>query len=210
MSWTQATDDGSSRMSAISTDDSRVAAQAIHDLGAALWFGGSVMGVAGVNKSGADLRDGVDKVRVAESAWRRFAPAQWLGIGAVLVAGSRLTWESKGRLVVQYGLGRAGAAQAALAVAGAAATGFAAWSGIRIGQLTERARERGEPFDTDDATIPNDRTPPEVAVWQRRQRVAQYLVPALAGANIVVNAYLTQHYRPGATVAGIARRLLPS
>jgi hypothetical protein len=194
-------------MSATSTDDSRVVAQAVHDLGAALWFGGSVMGAAGVNKSGQDLRDGVDKVRVAESAWRRFAPAQWLGIGAVLVAGSRLTWESKGRLVVQYGLGRAGAAQAAFAVAGAAATGFAAWSGNRIGQLTERTRERGEVFDTADANVPNDRTPPEVAVWQRRQRVAQYLVPLFAGANIVMNAYLTQQYRPGATATGLLRRL---
>src|SRR4029079_19506926 len=66
---------GDHRMSTISTADSRVAAQAVHDLGAALWFGGSVMGVAGVNKAGADLRNGVDKVRVAESAWRRFAPA---------------------------------------------------------------------------------------------------------------------------------------
>jgi hypothetical protein len=197
-------------MSSISTADSRVAAQAVHDLGAALWFGGSVMGVAGVNKSGSDLRDGVDKVRVAESAWRRFAPVQWLGVGAVMVAGSRLTWESKGRLVVQYGLGRAGAVQAGLAVAGAAATGFAAWSGRRIGQLTERAHDRGERFDTTDATIPNEKTPPEVAVWQRRQRVAQYLVPVFAGANIVVNAYLTQHYRPGVTAVGIARRLLPS
>jgi hypothetical protein len=196
-------------MSKVSTDDTHVIAQAVHDLGAALWFGGSVMGVAGVNKAGSDLRDELDKVRVAESAWRRFAPAQWLGIGAVLVAGSQLTWQSKGRLAVQHGLGRAGAAQAVVAVAGAAATGFAAWSGNRIGQLTERARERGEHVSTTDATIPDDRTPPEIAVWQRRQRVAQYLVPALAGANIVLNAYLTQQYRPGATLAGIARRLRP-
>jgi hypothetical protein len=196
-------------MISVSTDDTHVTAQAVHDLGAALWFGGSVMGVAGVNKAGSDLRDELDKVRVAESAWRRFAPAQWLGIGAVLVAGSQLTWQSKGRLAVQHGLGRAGAAQAVIAVAGAAATGFAAWSGNRIGQLTERARERGEPVSTTDATIPDDGTPPEIVVWQRRQRVAQYLVPALAGANIVLNAYLTQHYRPGATVAGIVRRLRP-
>ena len=124
----------------------------------------------------------------------------------MLVAGSRLTWESKGRLAVQHGIGRAGAAQAAVAVAGAAATGFAAWSGSRIGRLTERANERGERFDTEDVTIPNAQTPPEITVWQRRQRVAQYLVPVLAGANIVLNAYLTQHYRPGVTIAGIARR----
>ena len=201
---------GTSRgMSRISIDDSRVPAQAIHDLGAALWFGGSVMGVAGVNKSGEDLRDGLDKVRVAESAWRRFAPVQWLGIGAVMVAGSRLTWESKGRLAVQHGLGRAGAAQAAFVVAGAAATGFAAWSGRKIGKLTEQAAERRQHFNVVDATIPSDQTPPEIAAWQHRQRVAQYVVPALAGANIVLNAYLTQQYRPGATVAGIARRLRP-
>jgi hypothetical protein len=197
-------------MSAVETADSRVVAQAVHDLGAALWFGGSVMGVAGVNKAGADLRDGMDRIRVAESAWRRFAPAQWLGIGAVMVAGSRLTWESKTRLAVQHGLGRAGAAQAVLAVAGAAATGFAAWSGNRIGQLAERAHGRGERVGTTDATIPDAGTPPEVAAWQRRQRVAQYVVPALAGANIVLNAYLTQHYRPGVTAVGIARRFLPS
>lgn len=190
-------------------DDSHTFAQAVHDLGAALWFGGSVMGVA-VNKSGADLRDGVDKVRVAESAWQRFAPAQWLGIGAVVVAGSRLTLMSKGRLAVQHGVGRAGAAQAAAAVAGAAVTAFAAYSGSRIGELTEQARAQGERVDVLDATIPNAQTPPEVAVWQRRERVAQYLVPLFAGANIVLNAYLTQQYRPGRTVAGIARRLLPS
>jgi hypothetical protein len=63
------------------------------------------MGVVGVDRSGVDLRDGLDKVRVAESAWRRFAPAQWLGIAAVLVAGSRLTLQSKGRIALQHGVG---------------------------------------------------------------------------------------------------------
>jgi hypothetical protein len=90
--------------------------------------------------------------------------------------------------LAQHGLGRAGAAQAVLAVVGAAATGFAAWSGSRVGRRTERARDRGEHLATIDATVPDDRTPPEIAVRQRRQRVAEYLVPALAGANIVVNA----------------------
>src|SRR5918997_2315185 len=64
---------GSSRSS---RSDNHAVAQAVHDLGSALWFGGSVMGVAGVNKSGSDLRDPLDKIRVAESGWQRFAPAQ--------------------------------------------------------------------------------------------------------------------------------------
>ena len=191
------------------TDDSHVLAQAVHDLGAALWFGGAVMGVAGVNKSGNDLRDGIDKVRVADSAWSRFAPAEWAGIGAVLIAGTQLTRASAGRLALQHGWARAGGTKAAVAVAGAVATGYAAYSGQQIGRLTQQAERAGRPVDVKDASTPGDRTPPELAAWQDRQRVAQYLVPLLAGANIVLNAYLVQTYRPGAAARGLARRLLP-
>ncbi len=193
----------------MSTDDSHVLAQAVHDLGAALWFGGAVMGVAGVNKAGNDLRDPVDKVRVAESAWQRFAPVEWAGVAAVLVAGSQLTRASSGRLAVQHGWARAGGTKAAVAVAGTAATAFAAYSGRKIGQLTEQAAASGRSVDVQDASTPNAQTPPELAAWQRRQRVSQYLVPLLSGANVVLNAYLVQTYRPGATARGLVRTLLP-
>ena len=193
----------------MSNDDSHVLAQAVHDLGAALWFGGAVMGVAGVNKSGNDLRDPLDKVRVAESAWQRFAPAQWAGVAAVLLAGSQLTRASAGRLATQHGWARAGGTKAAVAVAGAAATAFAAYSGQRIGQLTEQAAASGRSVDVQDASTPNAQTPPELATWQRRQRVSQVLVPLLSGANVVLNAYLVQTYRPGATARGLVRTLLP-
>lgn len=191
------------------TDDSHVLAQAVHDLGAALWFGGAVMGVAGVNKSGNDLRDPLDKVRVAESAWQRFAPAEWAGIAAVLVAGSTLTRASSVRLATQHGWARAGGAKAAVAVAGAAATAFAAYSGQKIGQLTEQAAAAGRAVDVQDASTPSAQTPPELAAWQRRQRVSQYLVPLASGANIVLNSYLVQTHRPGATARGLVRSLLP-
>ena len=193
----------------MSTDDSHVLAQAVHDLGAALWFGGAVMGVAGVNKSGNDLRDPIDKVRVAESAWQRFAPVEWAGIAAVLGAGSQLTRASSGRLAAQHGWARAGGTKAAVAVAGAAATAFAAYSGRKIGQLTEQAAAAGRSVDVQDASTPNAQTPPELATWQQRQRISQYLVPLLSGANVVLNAYLVQTYRPGATARGLVRKVLP-
>ena len=193
----------------MSTDSSHVLAQAVHDLGAALWFGGAVMGVAGVNKAGSDLRDPIDKVRVAESAWRRFAPVEWAGIAAVLGAGTQLTRASKGRLAAQHGWARAGGVKAAVAVAGAGATAFAAYSGGKIGQLTEQAAAAGRPVDVSDASIPSSGTPAEIAVWQKRQRAVQYLVPLASGANIVLNAYLVQTYRPGATARGLVRTLLP-
>jgi hypothetical protein len=191
----------------MSTDDSHVLAQAVHDIGAALWFGGAVMGVAGVNKSGNDLRDGLDKVRVASSAWSRFAPVQWVGVGSVLVTGAQLTRASKGRLALQHGWARAGSAKAGIAAAGALATAYAAYTGQQIGRLSEEAARSGS-FDVQDATRPNAQTPAEVARWQKKQRLAQVLVPLLAGGNIVLNSYLVQTYRPGATVRGLGRRLL--
>ena len=193
----------------MSDTDSAPIAQAIHDLGTALWFGGSVMGVAGVNKSGNDLTDELDKIRVAGSAWRRFAPAQWAGVAATVLAGTAVTNSNKGRLAAQSGFRAAGATKAALTVVAAGATAFAAYSGNKIGQASEAAVARGEQFEVADATRPTEKTPAEVAAWQKRQRVAQYLVPATTGALVVLNSYLVQQYRPAATVRGILNRLTP-
>jgi hypothetical protein len=189
--------------------DNHAVAQAVHDLGSALWFGGTVMGVAGVNKSGTDLEQGIDRIRVAASAWTRFAPAQWAGIAATLGAGLQLTRAGGRRIALQKGFGAIGALKAGLAVAGALATGFAAYSGSRIGKLAEQAELGGERLEVRDATQPTEQTPPELARWQRRQRIAQYVVPVLAGANIVCGSYLVQSYRTGATIKGVLRRLLP-
>ncbi len=189
--------------------DNHYLAQAIHDLGSALWFGGTVMGVAGVNKSGADLTQGIDRVRVASAAWGRFAPAQWAGIGATLLAGLRLTQVGGRRVALQQGFGTVGAVKAGIAVAGAGASAYAAYSGSRIGKLAEEAERAGTPLEVKDATIPGSATPPEIAKWQKRQRVTQYAVPVLAGANIVCNSWLVQSYRAGATLKGVAKRLLP-
>ena len=189
--------------------DNHYLAQAVHDLGSALWFGGTVMGVAGVNKSGADLTQGIDRIRVASAAWGRFAPAQWAGIAATLAAGLRLTQVGGRRVALQKGFGTVGAVKAGLAVVGAGATAFAAYSGARIGQLAEEAERQGTPLQVKDATIPTADTPTEIATWQRRQRLTQFVVPVLAGANIVCGSWLVQSYRAGSTLKGVAKRLLP-
>ena len=143
--------------------DNHFLAQAVHDLGSGLWFGGSVMGVAGVNKSGSDLSQGIDRIRVASSAWSRFQPAQWGGVGAVLVAGSQLARVGGRRMALQEGFASVGALKAGIAVAGAGATAFAAFSGAKIGKLSEEAHARGELLEVKDATIPTANTPAEIA-----------------------------------------------
>jgi hypothetical protein len=193
----------------MTSTDNHFVAQAVHDLGSALWFGGSVMGVAGVNKSGADLAPGIDRVRVASSAWSRYQPAQWGGITAALLAGLQLTRVGGRRMALQEGFATVGGLKAGLAVAGAGATAYAAFCGARIGRLAEEAHARGETVDVKDATTPTPMTPDPLPVWQRRQRVTQVLVPVLAGANIACNAWLVQSYRTGATAQGVVRRLLP-
>jgi hypothetical protein len=193
----------------MSDSDNHFLAQAVHDLGSALWLGGSVMGIAGVNKSGSELTQGIDRIRVASSAWSRFAPAQWGGIAATLLAGLQLTRVGGRRIALQKGFGTVGALKAGIAVAGAAATGYAAYSGSRIGKLAEEAHRQGTPVEVKDATLPTAGTPAEIQKWQRRQRVTQFAVPALAGANIVCGSWLVQSYRTGATAKGVLRRLLP-
>ena len=191
------------------TTDNHFLAQAVHDLGTALWFGGSVMGIAGVNKSGQELTTGIDKVRVASSAWGRFAPAQWGGIAATLVTGLQLTRSNQARLALQEGYGRVGAVKAALTVAGAGATAFAAYSGAKIGKLAEQQAGADGGLDVKDATLPSAGTPPEIVKWQARQRFTQAAVPALAGGVIVCNAWLVQAYRPMSTVKGLLGRVPP-
>ena len=189
--------------------DNHFVAQAVHDLGSALWFGGSVMGAAGVNKSGAQLTQGIDRIRVAGSAWSRFQPAQFAAIGATLVAGLRLTQVGGRRLALQKGFGSVGALKAGIAVTGAAASGYAAYCGAQISKLAEQAEKSGTPLEVKDATLPTARTPEDIAAWQRKERVAQMVVPVLSGANIVCNSWLVQSYRAGATVKGVLGRLLP-
>ncbi|MEU8663364.1 hypothetical protein [Actinoplanes philippinensis] len=189
-------------------NDSHAVAQAVHDIGSALWFGGSTMGVVGVNSAGRDLRDGADRIRVAGSAWNRFAPAQWAGIAATLLAGVQLTRFGGRRIALQKGFGTVGTTKAVLAVAGAAATAYAAYCGSRIAKEAAEAERRGELIDVIDATTPTDRTPERIARWQRQQRVAQYVAPVLAGANIAAGSRLVQSYRAGATLDGVLGRLM--
>ncbi|MDG4826175.1 hypothetical protein O7635_30365 [Asanoa sp. WMMD1127] len=80
---------------------------------------------------------------------------------------------------------------------------------MQIGKLAEQRQAAGEKLEVRDASQPTEGTPPELARWQRRQRVAQYVVPVLAGANIACGSYLVQSYRTAATARGVARRLLP-
>jgi hypothetical protein len=182
-------------------------AQAVHDLGSAMWFGGATMGVVGVNKSGRDLSQGIDRIRVAKSGWSRFGPLEWAGIGATMLAGAQLSRSSAGRLAMQRSFRAAGAAKAGVTAIGALATAYAAYCGAKVASLAEQAHERGEQVEVADATTPTSHTSDKIAGWQRQQQMIQYAVPVLAGTNIALGSYLAGSYRPGTTVKEMLRTL---
>ncbi len=64
--------------------------RSLHDLGAAAWFGGSLMGALGVNGAAAQVRDPTDRARVAAAGWAKWTPANAVAIGAHLVGGAGL------------------------------------------------------------------------------------------------------------------------
>lgn len=182
-------------------------AQAVHDLGSAMWFGGATMGVVGVNRSGRDLSEGIDRIRVAKSGWTRFTPLEWAGITATMLGGLQLTRSSGPYLATQRPFRSVGAVKAGITLLGAMATAYAGLCGARIASLAEQAHERGEDVEVEDATTPTERTAGKIATWQRQQQVVQYAVPLLAGANIALGSYLVGSYRPTAAAKGIMRML---
>jgi hypothetical protein len=182
-----------------STDNT--VARTLHDVGLATWFGGSLMGAAGVNGAATVVEDPTQRLRVANAGWARWTPLNLAGIAAHLAGGAVLTGANKGRLAGQQGVARASMAKAALTVAALGATGYA--------RLLGRKLERAGDVPVEGGTTPNPTTPEDVARAQRRLTALQWVIPVLTGAVLVVNARMGEQQRPTKVTQGLLRRLLP-
>ena len=58
-------------------------------------------------------------------------------------------------------------------------------------------------------TTPNPATPDKVARAQRQLTALQWVIPALTGALLVVNARMGEQQRPTQVSKGLVQRLLP-
>jgi hypothetical protein len=174
-------------------------ARSLHDLGLAAWFGGSLMGAAGLNGAAAVVDDPSQRLRVANRGWARWTPLNLAGIAAHLAGGAVLTGSNKARLVAQRGTVGATAVKATLTVAALAATGYARLLGARL----ERAGE----VPVQGGTTPEPTTPEEVAGAQRQLTALQWVIPALTGALLVANARMGEQQRPNQVVRGVLGRL---
>jgi hypothetical protein len=176
-------------------------ARTLHDVGLAAWFGGSLMGAAGLNSAASVVDDPAQRLRVANSGWARWTPLNLAGIAAHLAGGAVLTGANKGRLAGQQGVATASTVKTALTVAALGVTGYARVLGKRLEGAGDVPVEGG--------TTPNPTTPEEVARAQRQLTALQWVIPVLTGAVLVVNARMGEQQRPTQVTGGLVRRLLP-
>jgi hypothetical protein len=175
--------------------------RSLHDLGLAAWFGGSLMGAVGLNGAAADVEEPKQRLRVANAGWNRWTPVNLAGIAAHVAGGAVLLGANKGRVASQQGVAQATVVKTALTGAALAATAWSRALGAKLDQAGEVPVEGG--------TDPSIDTPEDVAKAQRQLKVLQWVIPALTGAVLVLNARMGEQQRPAQITGGLLGRLRP-
>ena len=174
-------------------------ARSVNDLGLAAWFGGVLMGATAVNRAPSDIADAAARAEVVGGAWDRWRPINAAAIGATVIGGTLLTVGNRERVVAQRGVAALSVVKTAITLVAVAGSAWSGWLGRRISAAGA--------VPVGDGTTPTDATPPDVAVALRRQHVLQWVIPALTGVLIVLNAAQGEQQRPGHVARGVVRRL---
>jgi hypothetical protein len=175
--------------------------RSLHDLGLATWFGGSLMGAVGLNGAAAEAEEPKQRLRVANAGWNRWTPVNLAGIAAHVAGGAVLLGANKGRVASQQGVAQATVVKTALTGAALAATAWSRALGAKLNEAGEVPVEGG--------TDPSGDTPEDVAKAQRQLKVLQWVIPALTGAVLVLNARMGEQQRPAQITGGLLGRLRP-
>ena len=175
--------------------------RSLHDLGLATWFGGSLMGAVGLNGAAAEAEEPKQRLRVANAGWNRWTPVNLAGIAAHVAGGAVLLGANKGRVASQQGVAQATVVKTALTGAALAATAWSRALGAKLDEAGEVPVEGG--------TDPSVDTPEDVAKAQRQLKVLQWVIPALTGAVLVLNARMGEQQRPAQVTGGLLGRLRP-
>jgi hypothetical protein len=172
--------------------------RSLHDVGAAAWFGGSLMGAVGLNGASQDVSDPTERTAVAASGWARWSPVAAIAIGAHLVGGAGLVLAHRDRIRNQSGVTANTAVKAALTAAALGTTVYSGVLGAKLANAESAAAEGG--------TIPGYDTPDDVAKAQQQLRVLQWVTPVLTGALVILGAQQGEQQRPAERLRGLGRK----
>jgi hypothetical protein len=178
---------------------SRPVFHALHDIGLATWFGGSLMGATGLNGAASLLDDPRERARISTRGWSRWAPVNGAGMAAHLVGAAAILVNDWPRVRTQQGVGRSSAIKTGLTAAG---LGVGAWSAT----LNRRMAAAGS-VPVAGATEPGAMTPPDVARTQRQLKLVQVLNPLVSGAIVGVTSWQAQQMRSSQVTQGMLRKL---
>lgn len=173
-------------------------ARSLHDLSAAAWFGGSLMGAVGLNGAAAAAKDPKERTRLSTAGWARWTPVQIAAFGAHAIGGIGLIAGNKGRLSGQEGAAANTVVKSAITVIGMAASLYSGMLGKKVGELSQHGGEG--------ATEPKPGAPEELAKAQQQLKVLQWILPLISGTVIVLGAQQGEQQRPKNVLGGLFNR----
>jgi hypothetical protein len=175
--------------------------RALHDVGLAAWFGGTLANAVSLNRAAGATDRYSEAGRVTNVGWNLWAPVNAAAIGAHLVGAVGQLMGNKSRLATQQGVASMSIIKTALTGAALGATAYSRVLGKKI------AKQEDVPIAS--GTEATEATPPDVAKALQQQKLFQWVVPAITGALVVVTAYAGEQQRPVSVKSGILQRLNP-
>lgn len=176
--------------------------RAMHDVGVAAWFGGTLANAVALNPAAGQADSPGSTGAVANVGWDRWTPVNAAAIGAHLVGSVGLIIGNKGRIAGQEGVASMSVAKTALTAAALGVTAYSRVLGRKVSENTRVPAESG--------TEPSSSTPPDVAKAQQQLRALQWAVPALTGALVVISSFAGEQQRAAEAQRGVLKRLLPT
>ncbi|MCQ2001623.1 hypothetical protein N2K95_04090 [Arthrobacter zhaoxinii] len=173
-------------------------ARSVHDLTAAAWFGGSLMGAVGLNGAAAAAKDPTERTRLSALGWKKWAPVQAGAIGLHFLAGLALVGDNKTRVSQQEGVGPLTVYKTAVTVLAAVVTLYSGILGGKVGAMAEQGSQG--------ATEPHEGASKELKSAQRQLKILQWSIPALSGAVIVMGAQHGEMQRPANVLKGLKKK----
>jgi hypothetical protein len=173
--------------------------RSLNDLGLAAWFGGTLANAVALNPAAGEAATATGAGSVANTGWDRWTPVNAAAIGAHVLGATGVLLGNKGRVAGQGGVAGAALLKTGLMAAALGVTAYSRVLGKRVSDHTAVPVESG--------TEPAAATPPAVAQAQRQLHLLQWVVPALTGAIIVVDAKLGEQQRPTNVLEGLAARI---
>ncbi|MGN7250557.1 MULTISPECIES: hypothetical protein [unclassified Arthrobacter] len=170
-------------------------ARSVHDLTAAAWFGGSLMGAVGLNGATAEAKDPAERTRLSSRGWMKWAPVQTAAFATHLLADLFIALENKDRIASQEGVARDTIYKTAVTVAGAAVTLYAGVLGKKVDKLADEGAEG--------ATEPRPGSSEKLQAAQKQLKVLQWTIPAFAASVIVLGAKHGEMQRPKNVFKGL-------